>query len=1224
MMTPLRKAIFQLLCEIDDICRENDITYYLHAGSVIGAIRHHGIIPWDDDADIAITRSNWMKLEPLLKNVSIKDRALVIPSEYDDYLFAYPQYKDTSTTMYFKTISFPSFPIGVFVDILIMDPVKDSERSIKKHKETLKLLSEIRCDRFVQNRSTNWHKYFIYKLAEKFCGRTNIIKYLERRLEKVSEDKCGGYIQRSGVHPVFWDKKFFSKPEYVKVEGRLFPVPTHPEEFLRYTYGDGWIKYPADFNEAITDGFHGFKVELDYSYKKIQNDFNKVIDIKRYNNEWKIYKYWRVKAIPHENKVRISNTKYLAEIHAYAINQNLKQKNLNLVFNQNRYQQLEKWLRYYLELQLSRRFVRDEIPIPVTDEIFYITCMILILKGEYEKAVQIINLNRKINRSTKICSELETIVNQTRCLSVAIYEHKCNWEEISELFETVLPKYPHHVDFIAAKCMFLLHKREKKYTQCVVDICERELCYHPDCDVLLKCLADAKMLCGCKQEAESLYKKLYYSTYNGMIRLKLEDLFGWEKINIIEENKNFLDDYQWKKDKKLRENSNLLLSELNEICQKEKIQYFLGGSLIENILNKKDAVSEVSYYIILHPADRIRFINAVQKNLKPNRKLESFENNKNYPDFSIRYCNTDTIDFNLKAKGFYKFNGINITIYFVRPIDKRKNIKIFKRMFYTVIEALAYPSAFNYLSKRKVAAGLIGKIVAIFLGKKRLKKIAWKIIFTPDLCEKRINGYIKDFWSKSIKLPKLDFSVCKHCIFNGDDYPIPSNYKNYVNAQLSINRVPFIKKTTIKLPHVVEFNVSCESVLNNLCNLKLKRRYFKASKKLGRINKIVKTDTAYTNYAWNIILRSADRFRMYKKYAPLKDKLLELDKKNNFLELEKLLSNYMEAIEQNDVRGMSLVFDSEIFEIACKLLEKQGKYTMVSRLKNRASLEHLEQMTYSCGKVSNMKKAKDIDKKQILSYLEKDIENCLYMYADVSKYGVSSKNIDVWYDTDNIGVRMVVMKYHENFQIYTNRGFDDIEGILNLINLEKPFGISARKEIILNINEHLKSEYKSEFGVIFCGKSIDTDKLKERLDGCGVSIELARESEAPEIAHLLCMDEELKTVYTEESMTRELEDRIKTKMGRSYIIRNRDEIVAHNATYAECDKFVIVSGLMVHPDFRDTEYAYWLDLKSSLEFQMEGKERYFFALNEKIIRWHEKIKTPKVAEYGKLSLREKE
>ena len=80
MMTPLRKAIFQLLCEIDDICRENDITYYLHAGSVIGAIRHHGIIPWDDDADIAITRSNWMKLEPLLKNVSIKDRALVIPS----------------------------------------------------------------------------------------------------------------------------------------------------------------------------------------------------------------------------------------------------------------------------------------------------------------------------------------------------------------------------------------------------------------------------------------------------------------------------------------------------------------------------------------------------------------------------------------------------------------------------------------------------------------------------------------------------------------------------------------------------------------------------------------------------------------------------------------------------------------------------------------------------------------------------------------------------------------------------------------------------------------------------------------------------------------------------------------------------------------------------------------------------------------------------------------
>ena len=50
--------------------------------------------------------------------------------------------------------------------------------------------------------------------------------------------------------------------------------------------------------------------------------------------------------------------------------------------------------------------------------------------------------------------------------------------------------------------------------------------------------------------------------------------------------------------------------------------------------------------------------------------------------------------------------------------------------------------------------------------------------------------------------------------------------------------------------------------------------------------------------------------------------------------------------------------------------------------------------------------------------------------SNISKYGVNGENISVWYDTDEIGIRMVVMKYHKNFQVYTNRGFNDIQGLL--------------------------------------------------------------------------------------------------------------------------------------------------------------------------------------------------
>lgn len=266
-----------------------------------------------------------------------------------------------------------------------------------------------------------------------------------------------------------------------------------------------------------------------------------------------------------------------------------------------------------------------------------------------------------------------------------------------------------------------------------------------------------------------------------------------------------------------------------------------------------------------------------------------------------------------------------------------------------------------------------------------------------------------------------------------------------------------------------------------------------------------------------------------------------------------------------------------------------------------------------------MKKAQSSERETILSYLEKDIENCLYMYSDIWKYGPDAEHVSVWYDTDELGMRMVVMKYHRNFQLYADRGFEDVEGLLELIEREKPLGISGRKEIITQLEMHLSNRYEAEYGVVFKGYPPDFEKLKLGLEDCDAQIEVASESDAMGIACLLCMDEEFKRMYTEASLAQELTDRIRTGMGRSYIIRNGSEIVAHNATYAECDKFVVISGLMVHPDYRDTEYAHWINLKSYMEFLREGKIAYFFCFKKKIIRFQKRVGMQAAAECGKMN-----
>ena len=61
MFEDVKRELYVLIKEIDTICRKYDITYYAEGGSVIGALRHHGFIPWDDDMDIVMTRDNYYK-----------------------------------------------------------------------------------------------------------------------------------------------------------------------------------------------------------------------------------------------------------------------------------------------------------------------------------------------------------------------------------------------------------------------------------------------------------------------------------------------------------------------------------------------------------------------------------------------------------------------------------------------------------------------------------------------------------------------------------------------------------------------------------------------------------------------------------------------------------------------------------------------------------------------------------------------------------------------------------------------------------------------------------------------------------------------------------------------------------------------------------------------------------------------------------------------------------
>ena len=67
-----QETIFNLLQEFDEISKKYGIDYFIAAGTALGAIRHRGFLPWDDDMDIYLTRDNWNKLKGLVENDEIE------------------------------------------------------------------------------------------------------------------------------------------------------------------------------------------------------------------------------------------------------------------------------------------------------------------------------------------------------------------------------------------------------------------------------------------------------------------------------------------------------------------------------------------------------------------------------------------------------------------------------------------------------------------------------------------------------------------------------------------------------------------------------------------------------------------------------------------------------------------------------------------------------------------------------------------------------------------------------------------------------------------------------------------------------------------------------------------------------------------------------------------------------------------------------------------------
>lgn len=270
-----QKYLLELIKRIDEFMRENEITYYLYGGSAIGAMRHHGFIPWDDDMDIIVDRTNFYRL--MEKAHLLPDDLGFISVETDPGFFKVSGflYVKTNTCSSKSRMFMGGEAMGITLDVFILDDMR-SERT-EEFRKALILYEDVLEDAWIYHPDIVGYRdeYFALKEEQKRLGREAVAERLKAELEKDAPEDSDKYVTRWCRSKLLqYDRDIFGEPLYVPFEDTMLPVPAKPEAMLRVEYGPSWYMLPAKEDQEI----HDFAVVSDISYNNYYADLSRFID----------------------------------------------------------------------------------------------------------------------------------------------------------------------------------------------------------------------------------------------------------------------------------------------------------------------------------------------------------------------------------------------------------------------------------------------------------------------------------------------------------------------------------------------------------------------------------------------------------------------------------------------------------------------------------------------------------------------------------------------------------------------------------------------------------------------------------------------------------------------------------------------------------------------------------------------------------------------------------
>ena len=248
-----KKIMYEILKSVDDCCRKHNLRYTLDWGTLLGAVRHHGFIPWDDDIDLSMPREDFNKFREVFNN----DRYDVLTTDDPQWGWNYMRICDKTTIVIFDANTEKIRRHGLWLSIFPIDGIPDSTSQWEIQKKKINFFHGLcRLKRSGWTDGVSFIRNFLKMVARltlKLVPMTWLAKKEEFWLSKVNIKDSEMSFQRDIDYHARPSRYYF---DYVDLdfEGGKFMAMAEYHKYLTDEFGD-YMQFPPEDQRVPSHGY---------------------------------------------------------------------------------------------------------------------------------------------------------------------------------------------------------------------------------------------------------------------------------------------------------------------------------------------------------------------------------------------------------------------------------------------------------------------------------------------------------------------------------------------------------------------------------------------------------------------------------------------------------------------------------------------------------------------------------------------------------------------------------------------------------------------------------------------------------------------------------------------------------------------------------------------------------------------------------------------------------